>query len=149
MEFEALVAIADLVKDADDAKETADAAVKLLSNQLGAQKVSPWLLARLVRICLARDVGESSIASIIGHRSAGPLRGWCQLQVFHAKLKAGEVTTDDAEKVEGLSSGLAWFDLARHMYGKDSGVIDAVEKWDEKHRGFGLLGVLTAKKEAK
>jgi hypothetical protein len=151
MKLEALVAIADLAKEEGDSRSAAEAALDVFTKESGNETVSPWVLARLVRVGLERDLGESAIEGVIARIGKDPLRGWCQLKLFRSKLRAVSEKAEEslAEAVDSqyLSSGLAWFELARHNRRKDSAALDAVEKWDDPKRGFGLLGVLTAMRE--
>ncbi len=149
----ALVAIADALKDADQAKATAEAAVDIFRTKLGDQPISPWILARLVRLGVTHHLDEAGLREVAQRIKTDPLRGWAELQLFRAQLaqEKGKASDTLADSVAGgyLSHRLARMELARHNMRQDSSTADAVEQWDASLRPFGYLGVALGLQDGK
>ncbi len=146
LRLEALIAVADAAKDEDEARRTAEEAVQVVKGKLGDQRISPWVLARLVRLGLANRLDEADLKAVAQfiHKDE-PLRGWVELQLFRAHLarESGKVDESLADSVgsDYLSHGLARIELVRHNMLKDNSSADAVEQWKDPLKPFGYLGI--------
>jgi hypothetical protein len=152
VQVQGLVALADLARDDGEARAAANEAVGIVTGALGDQVISPWVLARLVRVGARLGLDESALAAVARRiRPEEQLRPWAQLQLFRARLgkEGGKAEKSLADAVErayptaagkrfALSHGLALAELARHNAEKGSD--DDVEQWDESLRPYGYIG---------
>jgi hypothetical protein len=145
LQMEALVAIADLTIDDSKAKPLLEQALQLFREKLGNQPLSPWTLARLVRVGLGFGVDPKEL-QVVAQRipSETKLEGWVQFLIFRHYLahESGKVDDSEANKVdpESLSHGLARVELARHNARKDKGTIAEIDNWSESLQPYGWIG---------
>ena len=146
--FQSLVAVAEATGDAADL----DAATALLDGDLGDQKVSPWLVYRLV--LAAVKLGQADRVLHLAGRVTDPgLKAVAQLQAVRLRLEGAKDKAGDGvlDGIDGgpLSQALGREWLARHNARHDSGTLKAAEGWDEAVRPFGLLGAVLGGQDAK
>jgi hypothetical protein len=146
MRVTALTAIADLTTDDTQARETAEEAAKIVTGELGDQVISPWVLARLVRIGAGLNLPAETLLALAGRiREAEQLRGWAQYQVFRMRLAGASAKADEAILNEidpaSLAHRLARMELVRHNTARDSSAAKVVDGWDDALKPFGYVGV--------
>jgi hypothetical protein len=143
-QIEALTDIADLAQG-EDAKKTAEEAVKVLTGKLGNKKIDGWVLVRLGRVAQAVGLDEETLLAIANRNRDPNLRAWGQYQVFRTRLAgtSGKAEESMLDVVEAgtIAAGLARVDLATHNTKQDKDYADKIEDWKENQRGFGYVGV--------
>jgi hypothetical protein len=150
---QALIAIADAVNNTEESKRVTEEAISVFSRQLGDQRISPWVLARLVRLGVTYQLSDSDLKTVPLRINNDPLRGWDELHLFRLQLsrESGKVDENLADSVDrnSLSNKLARIELVRHNVRKDRASVDAVEQWDKALQPFGYLGIALGLQDSK
>jgi hypothetical protein len=145
LQMEGLVALADLVPEEGDSRGNAEQALRLFHDKLGNQPLSPWMLARLVRIGLKCGLELKELQTVAQQiPGEAKMGGWVQFLILRKQLahESSKVADTEADKVpsKSLSHGLALVELARHNARKDKGTISEIDNWGESLQPYGWIG---------
>jgi len=145
LRFEGLVAVADATADPGEARQALEEAVGVADKERNARTVSPWVVARLVRLGAVVGMDEQTLVRAVSWLpDQSPLRGWSQLQVFREQLRrekdaAGMSLADGVDK-GSLSHRLALVELVRHNTTRDKSAAKAVDSWEDSLKPYGYIG---------
>jgi hypothetical protein len=120
--------------------------------QQHSRGISPCVVLRLIRLGARTGLAEQHLQPLPAAIGDPGLRGWAQLEVLRARLKASTTKAGDdwADAVDGKTTAayLAREALARHNARLDAaGTQAAVQQWPEPYRPFGVVGAILGRQD--